>query len=201
MGRGNCRRSDSHHFCSNVWPGRSKVDHFLYIVIEVWMPHFNVYSFLLMSTFPISFARPFHFSSSIEVYKSSWQRLCAFMSLSWPVLRKHGIINVVDLVHYDVFFATKVQVIMWIMEHVHCMIACPSLWGRGPWLGGGITDGRAGFHLCVPLDWVLILYLSYSYLAFYSIPKGSTLWKECIWNYGVAEYDVLRCPYAQIINR
>ena len=42
-------------------------------------------------------------------------------------LRKHVICNVVDLVHYDMFLATKVQVIMWIMEHVHCLIACPSL--------------------------------------------------------------------------
>ena len=70
-------------------------------------------------------------------------------------IRKHAIDNVVDLVHYDVFFATKVQVIMWIMEHVHCLIACPYLWGRGPWLGAGVADGRAGVYFCVPLDIVL----------------------------------------------
>ena len=41
------------------------------------------------------------------------------MSLFCPVSRKHVINCVVDLLHYDVFFATEVQDMMWIMEHVH----------------------------------------------------------------------------------
>ena len=64
--------------------------------------------------------------------------------------------RVVDLVHNDMFFATKVQVIMWIMEHVHGF-DCVAIPVRTVSLVGWRVTGWSHWkYLCVP--WILSTY-------------------------------------------
>ena len=70
------------------------------------------FSMYIIDLVPTLFNARSSFRSARYLKRPTWR--CAIISSDYLVF-----IRVVDLVHNDVFFATEVQVVIWIMEHVH----------------------------------------------------------------------------------